>query len=169
MHRIQAMDMVPTTLTVWYEKAAHFRLQREIVRKIALTHRGGNLQSPRNNQNPRPANLRPPRDPNAMDIDALNLTLTERSRCLRERLCFICKRANCSTRNHPQSDNTTRPGSNSTQPTRNSEQIQATLTTEEGDLLKYVKELGGKGRKPNELLRLLQLAVDADEQEEASF
>ena len=40
---------------------------------------------------------------------------------------------------------------------------------EEGDLLKYVKELEGKGRKPNELLRLLQLAVDADEQEEVSF
>ena len=38
MHHIQAMDTVPTTLAVWYEKAAHFHLQREIVRKIALTH-----------------------------------------------------------------------------------------------------------------------------------
>ena len=66
-------------------------------------------------------------------------------------------------------DNTTCPGPNSTRPARNSEQIQTTSTVEEGDLLKYVKELEGKGRKPNELLRLLQLAVDADEQEEASF
>ena len=31
MHRIQAMDTVPTTLVAWYEKAAHFCLQREIV------------------------------------------------------------------------------------------------------------------------------------------
>ena len=38
MHRIQAMDTVPTTLAMWYEKAAHFHLQKEIVRKIALTH-----------------------------------------------------------------------------------------------------------------------------------
>ena len=66
-------------------------------------------------------------------------------------------------------DNTTRPRPNPIHPTCNSEQIQATSTAEEGDLLKYVKELEGKGRKPNKLLCLLQLAVDADEQEEASF
>ena len=30
MHCIQAMDTVPTTLVAWYEKAAHFCLQREI-------------------------------------------------------------------------------------------------------------------------------------------
>ena len=30
MHCIQAMDMVPTTLALWYEKAAHFHLQKEI-------------------------------------------------------------------------------------------------------------------------------------------
>ena len=30
MHCIQAMDTVPTTLALWYEKAAHFRLQKEI-------------------------------------------------------------------------------------------------------------------------------------------
>ena len=72
-------------------------------------------------------------------------------------------------RNHPQTDNTTHPRPNPIRPACNPEQIQATSTAEEGDLLKYVKELEGKGRKPNELLRLLQLAVDADEQEEASF
>ena len=56
-----------------------------------------------------------------------------------------------------------------THPAHNPEIIQATLTTEEGDLLKYVRELEGKGKKPNELLHLLQLVVDTDEQEEASF
>ena len=30
MHRIQAMDTVPATLALWYKKAAHFRLQKEI-------------------------------------------------------------------------------------------------------------------------------------------
>ena len=30
MERVQAMDKVPTTIAGWYEKAAHFRLQREI-------------------------------------------------------------------------------------------------------------------------------------------
>ena len=30
MQQVQAMDNVPTTITGWYEKAAHFCLQREI-------------------------------------------------------------------------------------------------------------------------------------------
>ena len=38
MHHIQAMDTVPTTLALWYEKATHFRLQKEIAQKIALMH-----------------------------------------------------------------------------------------------------------------------------------
>ena len=39
----------------------------------------------------------------------------------------------------------------------------------ESDLGRYVKELEGKGRKPDELFQLLQLAVEADEKDEASF
>ena len=54
-------------------------------------------------------------------------------------------------------------------PACNPERIQAASTMEEGDLLKYIRELERKGKKPNELLHLLQLAVDADKQEEASF
>ena len=56
-----------------------------------------------------------------------------------------------------------------TRPARNSEQVRTTSTSEEGDLMKYVKDLEGKGKKPAELLRLLQLAVEPDETEEQSF
>ena len=77
MHHIQAMDTVPTTLTLWYEKAAHFHLQKEIARKIALMHHGNAPQPPHINQNSRLTNSRPSRDPNAMDIDALNLSPVE--------------------------------------------------------------------------------------------
>ena len=35
--------------------------------------------------------------------------------------------------------------------------------------MKYVKDLEGKGKKLAELLRLLQIAVEADETEEQSF
>ena len=35
--------------------------------------------------------------------------------------------------------------------------------------MKYVKGLEEKGKKPAELLRLLQIAVDADKTEEQSF
>ena len=168
MHLIQAMDTVPTTLALWYEKAAHFRLQKEITRKIALMHHGNTPQPPRINQNPRLTNSLPARDPNTMDIDALNLSPVERSHCLRECLCFICKQPNCSTRNHPRTRMTPREAT-ATRPTRSPEQVCTTSTMEEGDLMKYVKDLEGKGKKPAELLRLLQIAVDADEAEEQSF
>ena len=82
MHRIQAMDTVPATLTLWYEKAAHFHLQKEIARKIALMHHGTGPQPPCTNHSLRPSNSCPSRDPNAMDIDTLNLSPVERSRCL---------------------------------------------------------------------------------------
>ena len=168
MHRIQAMDTIPTTLALWYEKAAHFHLQKKIARKITLMHHGNVSPPPRTNQNLRSPNSRPPRDPNAMDIDALNLSPVKRSHCLRNRLCFICKQPNCSTRNHPRNKTTSRE-TTTTRPTRNLEQVRITSTSEEGDLLKYVKDLEGKGKKPTELLRLLQITVDADETEEQSF
>ena len=77
MHRIQAMDTVPATLALWYEKAAHFRLQKEITRKIAFMHHGNSPQPPCTNQGFHSSNPCPPRNPNAMDIDALNLSPVE--------------------------------------------------------------------------------------------
>ena len=122
MHCIQTMDTVPTTLALWYEKAAYFCLQKEIARKIALMHHGNGSQPPRTHQNFCPPNSRPSRNPNAMDIDTLNLSPVERSRCLRDRLCFICKQPNCSTRNHPRNRPTTWEVT-TTRPTRNPEQV----------------------------------------------
>ena len=112
-----------------------------------------------------------------MDIDTLNLSLVERSCCLRNHLCFICKQLNCSTRNHPHEETTSCLAQKEPTPTRpahNLERTQVTTLTstpalEEGDLTKYVKELEGKGRNPTELLHLLQLAVEADEKDEVSF
>ena len=37
MHHIQAMDTVPTTLALWYEKAAHFHLQKKSPSHITET------------------------------------------------------------------------------------------------------------------------------------
>ena len=162
MHRIQAMDTVPTTLTLWYEKAAHFHLQKEIARKIALTHHGNGFQPPRTNQSFHPLNPHLSRNLNAMDIDALNLSSVERSHCLRDCLCFICKQPNCSTRNHPHNNTTTREVA-TTCPIRNPEQVRTTSTSEEGDFMKYVKDLERKGKKSAELFHLLQITVDADE------
>ena len=103
-----------------------------------------------------------------MDIDALNLSPVDWSCCLHNCLCFICKKLNCSTRNHPHDRRTPRQET-TTHPARNPEQVQVTSTKEEEDLMTYVKGLGEKGKKPTELLCLLQITVDADETEEQSF
>ena len=162
------MDNVPTSIAGWYEKATHFHLQREIAQKIALMHQGLTPQNTRPNFTHCPQTSRPNHHPNAMDIDALNLSPVERSCCLRNRLCFICKQPNCSMRNHPREETPAHP-------IRNPERTRTTTTTpiaatpNESDLGKYVKELEGKGRKPGKLLQLLQLAVEANEKDEASF
>ena len=122
MHCIQAMDTVPTTLALWYEKAAHFHLQKEIARKITLTHHRNSPQLSRINQSFRSQNPRPSHDLNTMDIDALNLSPVEHSHCLQDHLCFICKQPNCSTRNHPCNKTTTQEVA-TTRPTRNPEQV----------------------------------------------
>ena len=166
MQRVQAMDNVPTTIAGW----AHFCLQREIARKIALMHRGPTPQNTHPNLAHHPQTACPNHDPNTMDIDTLNLSLVKRSCCLRNHLCFICKQLNCSMRNHPREET-------SACPTCNSERTRATITASttptELDLGKYVKELEGKGRKSTELLQLLQqllqLAMEADEKDKASF
>ena len=131
-------------------------------------HRGLALQNMCPNFTHHPQTSRPTHDPNAMDIDALNLSPVERSRCLLNCLCFICKQPNCSTRNHPWEEIPTRP-------IRNPERTRTTTTTpiatmpNKSDLGRYVKELEGKGRKPDKLLRLLQLAVEANKKDEVSF
>ena len=177
MQCIQGMDTVPTTINGWYDKAAHFHLQKEIAWWVTLMHWGTTPQTSQYDNTPHPQTFRPVCDPNAMDIDALNLYPVEQSRCLQNHLCFICKQLNCSTKNHPHNDTMTHPAQQEQTPARptcNSERVRATattstLTSEEGELVKYVKELEGKGKKPTELLHLLQLAIDADEKEEASF
>ena len=153
MQQIQAMDNVPTTITGWYEKAAHFCLQREIARRITSMHWGSTPQNTHSNITHHPQNLWPNPDPNAMEIDVLNLSPVERSCCLRNCLCFICKKLNCSTRNHPHDEIPTFPAQN---PKRTRVTMTTPATTSNGlDLEKYVKELEGKGRKPDELLHLL--------------
>ena len=164
MQCIQAMDNVPATIAGWYEKAVHFCLQREIAQRITLMHRGSAPQNTCPNIVHHPQMSRPTNDPNAMDINALNLSPIEWSCCLHNHLCFICKKPNCSTRNHPREETPARP-------TQNNERarVTTTTTTNGSDLEKYIKELEGKGRKPDELLRLLQLAVEAEEKDKVSF
>ena len=76
MQRIQAMDNIPSTIAGWYEKATHFRLQREIACHITTMHQGSAPQNSQPTLVHRPQTSHPT-DPNTMDIDALNLSPIE--------------------------------------------------------------------------------------------
>ena len=169
MQHIQAMDTIPTTIASWYEKVTNFHLQREIAQKTALIHCRTTPQTPQTSNAYRPQTSQPTRDPNAMDIDALNLSPAERSCCFPNCLCFICKQLNCSARNHPCEETPIHPA-------HNPERIRAAMTTPtastmpiELDLGKCVKELEGRGKKSTELLCLLLIAIEANEKDKASF
>ena len=77
MQHIQAMDNIPATIAGWYKKAAHFCLQREIAQRIASMHQGSAPQNTHLNIVHHPQMSRPTNNPNAMDIDALNLSQIE--------------------------------------------------------------------------------------------
>ena len=81
---ILSMSLIPTTVARWIEQAKAFHAQK--MRILAL--KGGRL----------PSTISSPRtthDPNAMDIDTISLsklTPTERARCIKEGLCFRCRK-----------------------------------------------------------------------------
>ena len=81
---ILSMSSIPTTVAKWIEQAKVFHAQKMCI----LALKGGQL----------PSAIHSPRtthDPNAMDIDAISLsklTPTERARCIKEGLCFRCRK-----------------------------------------------------------------------------
>ena len=81
---ILSMSSIPTTVTKWIEQAKVFHTQKMHI----LVLKGGRL----------PSTIHSPQtthNPNAMDIDAISLsklTPMERVRCIKEGLCFRCRK-----------------------------------------------------------------------------
>jgi len=91
MRRIMSMDTSPGTIEGWYEKALHFKTQWERADVLDPQKKSYNSPAPKPYV---PRQNTTPRDPNAMDVDAVRLeklTDQERQRCMREGLCFRCR------------------------------------------------------------------------------
>ena len=74
----------------WLDKAREF--YRNVVRLRKLRG-GGNSYIPPARQAPRP-------DPNAMDVDKINLSPSERAEHIRNQKCFICHKEGCHLSKH---------------------------------------------------------------------
>ena len=85
MRRIYGMDTVPTTIDKWYQQTLHFQHVWKKTNEIAKGR-------PPPFQNGQQNNGHKKHDPNAMDIDAVQLSEQERDRCFKDNLCFKCKK-----------------------------------------------------------------------------
>jgi Ty3 transposon capsid-like protein len=90
----------PNDLNKWYEWAIklqnnHLRMQSAIMKMTNKGNSSTNTNTNRNrNNNPGPRRFyfqhrQEEKDPNAMDVDAMN---TERDELMKKRLCFLCKK-----------------------------------------------------------------------------
>jgi len=77
------MDTVPDTIEGWYEKASHFENQWQKAR--AITSRSNRTDKTKKKNYSRP-NVRE-RDPDAMDVDAVQLSKEDRDKYIKEGRC----------------------------------------------------------------------------------
>ena len=88
MKRIYGMDTVPTTIDKWYLTTLHFQHVWEKTNEIAKGR-----PNPFHNGQQRQHNNGYKKDPNAMDVDAVQISQQERERRNRDNLCCGCRRA----------------------------------------------------------------------------
>ena len=157
---ILSMSLIPTTVTKWIEQAKVFHAQK--MRILAL--KGGRL----------PSTIHAPRtthDPNAMDIDAISLSKLppmERARCIKEGLCFHCRKKGHSankcnnTRSAPTGayprPQTIRSAETKTPPTPSPAKTPSSIEA-------YVNSLKTQGKNETEILQVLQMCYEEPKEE----
>ena len=85
MRRIYRMDTVPTTIDKWYQQTLHFQHVWEKTNEI-VKGRPPPFQTGQQNNGYKKC------DPNAMDVDAVQISEQERDKCFKDNLCFKCKK-----------------------------------------------------------------------------
>ena len=87
MKSIYSMETVPTTIDDWYKKALTFQTHYDRAREVEQRRR-----NPASTYQPfATTSTTPTRDPNAMEIDAIEvskLTKEERDQCMKKGLCL---------------------------------------------------------------------------------
>ncbi|KIJ08259.1 hypothetical protein PAXINDRAFT_28881, partial [Paxillus involutus ATCC 200175] len=79
--KIIGMEFTPTTLDKWIAKAEHFNVQNKRIRSLKRGTPFQNNYSSNSSRN---------RDPNAMDVDAVRLSPSQRADYMKKGLCFVC-------------------------------------------------------------------------------
>ena len=166
---IYSMEKVPTTLKTWMEKAIDFHKQKA---RILALKKGQGLPLSSFSSNSRSTN-----DPDAMDIDTIHLrklSPADRAQCIRERLCFRCRKKGHSANECQSSQTPGKPkGNYRPQQVRNTESSESSVTTTATiapitPIDTYIQNLTTKGKSPEDILQTLKIYYEDDGEEVAA-
>ena len=166
---IYSMEKVPTTLKAWMAKAIDFHKQK--ARIIALKKEQGlplSLFSP---------NSCSTKDPNAMDVDTVclkKLSPADCARCIREGLCFRCRKKGHSANECRSSQMPGKPkGNYCPQQVRNTETSDPPMSTIATiapitPIDAFIQNLTTKGKTPKDILQTLKICYENDGEDVAA-
>jgi len=100
--KMTSLENEPRTYKDWLTKAGQFY---NVTQRLKKLHSGSHTYVPSGGYR---SSLTSHRDPNAMDIDVLRLSPTQRAEHMRTNKCFICHKVGCRSNKH------SRPGNKAT-------------------------------------------------------
>ena len=165
---IYSMEKVPTTLKAWMEKAINFHKQKAHI--IALKKgRGLPLSSFSSNSHSI-------KDPDIMDVNSVRLkklSSADHAQCIREGLCFRCRKKGHSTNECRSSQTPGKPKGNyrpqQVRNTKTSEPLASTIATIAPITpIDTIQNLTTKGKTPEDILQTLKICYEDDGEDVAT-
>ena len=166
---IYSMEKVPTTLKAWMEKAINFHKQKACI--IALKKGQGLPLSSF------PSNSHSTKDPNAMDVNTIQLkklSLADQAWCIREGLCFRCHKKGHNANECQSSQKPGKPkGNYHPQQVRNTKTSEPPVITTATiapitPINAYIQNLTTKGKSPEDILQTLKICYEDDGEDMAT-
>ena len=160
---IYSMEKVPTTLKAWMEKAIDFHKQKAYI--IALKKGQGLPLSSFS------SNSHSTKDPNTMDVNTVHLkklSPADWAQCIREGLCFRCRKKGHSTNECRSSQTPGKPkGNYCPQQVWNTETSETPASTTATiapvtPIDTFIQNLTTKGKSPEDILQTLKICYEDD-------
>ena len=163
------MEKVPDTLKAWMGKAVDFHRQKARILALKKGH-GLPLSSFTSNSSST-------KDPDTMDVDAVRLkklSPVDHARCIREGLCFHCRKKGHSANECRSTQTSGKPkGNNRPQMVRNTETTTPSSSTTSiiapaTPIDLFIQNLTTKGKSPEDILQTLKICYEEDEENVAA-
>ena len=159
---ILSMQDPPNSIEGWIAKAKTFHNQKLCIDEIRRGARPSNFRTSNS------SSARTPPDPNAMEIDSIQLkklSPQERAKCMREGRCFRCRKTGHDARNCRTKTNPTPGPSRPPQQVLHTEEIPVTPPIAKPKSSPFAKYARSLGKTKEELLQTLKLCYEDQDEE----